>query len=285
MMYRTFTQAAHAISARFKQMSSRIHTRKWQGQDVSLRPDMVSYELLNETFSVELWGVTDLAHWRKDIKPNLPWADDHFDERVCEFPLNPGVEWENWPWAASADKHRSEGEMFNHTYAERLWPRFANKIGATRRVDDAAQSLRDTQETFKEADRTLRPHYGIRGEYGDLRTLVDMLTWEPDTRQAYIPLYFPEDTGLEGRKPCTLGYQFIMREDRLHLYYPLRSCDFVRHWADDCYLAVRLLLWVLGECQRNNPGDWLRIKPGTYTMHATSLHVFANDAIKMGIVK
>src|SRR5690606_16067856 len=122
---------------------------------------------------------------------------------------------------------------------------------------------------------------GIRGEYGDLRTLVDKLAWEPDTRQAYIPLYFPEDTGAEGRMPCTLGYQFIMRKNELHVYYPLRSCDFVRHWADDCYLAVRLLLWILQECRKNNPADWNDIVPGSYTMHCTSLHVFANDAINM----
>jgi hypothetical protein len=276
--YRTFDQARKNLTAQFKVYSKKIHTRKWQGQDVSLRPDMVSYELLNETMSVDLFGIDKLDHWRTDIRPNLPWADDHFDERVCGAPLNPGTQWANWPWASSADKHRKQ-QIFNHTYMERLWPRLAGLGKPLTTVNDWEEAVK-----FMIPD-DLKPNYGIRGEYGDLRTLVDMIAWEPDTRQAYIPLYFPEDTGLDGRKPCTLGYQVIMRDNRLHMYYPLRSCDFVRHWADDCYLAVRLLLWIIDECRKVNPRDWDDVTPGKYVMHCTSLHVFANDAIQMGIVK
>lgn len=276
--YRNFVQAKANLTAKFRTYGKRVHTRKWQGQDVSLRPDMVSWELLNETFTIDLFGIEELKHWRHDIQPNLPWADDHFEERVSGAPLNPGVEWANWPWASSADKHRTEGEMFNHTYAERLWPRYAGKYGTLLTRESYDYAVANTINRVP-------VHQGIRGEYGDLNTLVDMLAWEPDTRQAYIPLYFPEDTGLEGRKPCTLGYQVIMRDNRLHMYYPLRSCDFVRHWADDCYLAVRLLLWIIDRCRERNEADWKNIKPGTYTMHATSLHIFANDAIKLGIGK
>lgn len=275
--FRNFDTAAKALETQFRIHGKKVHTKKWQGQDISLRPDMKSWELLNAAFNVHLGGIEELDHWRKDIAPNLPWADDHFEERVSGAPLNPGVEWANWPWASSADKHRTEGEMFNHTYAERLWPRHADRMGPLSTSEEYRDKL--LYHSFDGPE----VHRGIRGEYGDLSTLVEMLAWEPDTRQAYIPLYFPEDTGLEGRKPCTLGYQFIMREDRLHVYYPLRSCDFVRHWRDDCYLAVRLLLWVLDECRKRNSVDWKDIKPGTYTMHMTSLHVFANDAIKMGL--
>lgn len=271
--YRTFDVARQRITQQFVHQSKRIHTKKWQGQDVSLRPDMVSYELLNCSFEIPLFDIESLDHWRGDIKPNLPWADDHFEERVCGAPLNPGTQWQNWPWASSADKHRTEGEMFNHTYMERLWPQYANKTGPIKTVEEFNNRI------FPK----ILPHEGIRHEYGDLFSLVGQLAREPDTRQAYIPLYFPEDTGLEGRKPCTLGYQFIMRDNRLHGYYPLRSCDFVRHWADDCYLAIRLLLWILDECRKLNPQDWVDVKPGSYAMHCTSLHVFANDAIKLGI--
>jgi hypothetical protein len=275
--YRTFQQARKNLEARFRTYAVKVHTKKWQGQVIEHRPEMVSYELLNETFTVPLFGIESLQHWRDDIKPNLPWADAHHLERVSGAPLNPGVEWRNWPWASSADKHRTEGEMFNHTYAERLWPRYAGKLGPLETMSSLPKidSLKTTP--YPSA------HRGIRGEYGDLRTLVDMLSFEPDTRQAYIPLYFPEDTGLEGRKPCTLGYQVIVRNNEAHLYYPLRSQDFVRHWADDIYLAIRLLLWIIDECRKNNPADWSDIKPGSFTMHATSLHVFANDAISMGI--
>src|SRR5690606_13014492 len=74
---------------------------------------------------VDLRGRMDLQHWRDDVRPNLPWADDHFLERVGGEPLNPGEEWKNWPWAGSAAKFRDPSERFNHSYAERLWPKFA----------------------------------------------------------------------------------------------------------------------------------------------------------------
>lgn len=279
--YRTFTKAREGLTSRFKVLSKRVETQRWQGMKIDGRKDMITYELMNEAIAVPLFGVEDLEHWRKDIRPNLPWADDHFLERVCGAPLNPGTQWANWPWAVSADKHRQSGsdvKMFNHTYMERLWPRYAGECGPLLRAEIFLEWVKSGLGLGK-------VHRGIRGEYGDLGTLIDKMAWEGDSRQLYIPLYFPEDTGLEGRMPCTLGYQFMVREGALHIWYPLRSCDFYRHWADDCYLAVRLLLWALDQCRERNPTDWKDIVPGTFSMHCTSLHIFMNDAIALGITR
>lgn len=237
-----------------------VHTERWQGVDISKDPAACSYELLNVAVSVPLLGIERLDHWREDIEPNLPWADDHFEERVGGEPLNPGVEWANWPWGKSADRFRDGDGIFNHTYMERLWPKYARR----QRGDD--------------------PHSGIGWRYGDLDDLVDLLVVEPLTRQAYIPLFFPEDTGIGdgGRKPCTLGYHIIVRKNRAHIYYPIRACDLVRHFQDDCYMAVRLLLWIIDQCRdKDVTGIWNEIGPGSYTMHCTSLHVFENDMIQM----
>lgn len=298
------------------QRASPVHTERWQGDDISKRPDMVSYELLNWNCNVSL---APLDHCRptgndlvwsnklalyelgRILEPNLPWADDHFLERVGGEPLNPGVQWANWPWASSADKHRRNGEQFNHTYMERLWPKYA---GRTPFNDGKLTSLLGTlpeggcnisdhdgfcyQHRQKEpCDGVLKPSKGIRHEYGDLQDLVELIANEPLTRQAWIPLFFPEDTGLGdgGRKPCTLGYQFIMRDGQLSIYYPLRSCDYVRHFRDDIYLAIRLLLWVLDRCREINPKAWNDVTPGYYAMHCTSLHIFKNDYIQMFGVK
>lgn len=237
-----------------------IHTSRWQGIDISQRPEAEMRELLNVTVSTDLRGIETLAHWRTETQPNLPWADEHFLERVCGEPLNPPPSWVRWPWANSADKSRVvEGGKFNHTYPERYFPKRAG---------------------FGERLRTEEVHRGIRGFYGDLSDVVDLLVKEPDTRQAYLPIFFPEDTGIGdgGRKPCTLGYQFIVRDGRLHCFYPMRSCDLMRHYRDDVYLTVRLMLWVLEECRERADGDyWESIKAGSLTMHMTSLHCFVND--------
>jgi hypothetical protein len=257
--------------------SSEVQTRRWQGLDIQSKPGSAMRELLSVVLEADLSGAMseDLNHWRRQINPNLPWADDHFEnERVSGQPLNPGETWKYWPYALSADKHRDEGEKFNHTYAERLWPKYARRT-----EDGKLYGLSPSTRRYPPRRSDLRPRYGIGHYYGDLDDLVDLLAEEPDTRQAWIPLFFPEDTGKGdgGRKPCTLGYQVIVRGNRVSMYYPLRSCDLRRHWRDDAYLAVRLLLWILDQCRERNPKAWSPIRPGVLTMHMTSLHCFVND--------
>ena len=41
-------------------------------------------------------------------------------------------------------------------------------------------------------------------------------------------------------------------------------------------LAVRLLLWVIGQCAPRSE-FWRSVEPGSLCMHMTSLHVFATD--------
>lgn len=244
-----------------------VRTERWQG----VAHNLDTRELLNASFSLDLQGIEDLEHWRRDIKPNLPWADDHFAERIGGQPLNPGVQWANWPWGKSAANFRGGTQArFNHSYMERLWPKFA------RRTDTGELPYGKGLRKYPERDN--RPRLGIGWAYGDLQDLVELLVKEPHTRQAWIPLFFPEDTGVGdgGRKPCTLGYQIIVREGNAHIWYPLRSCDFIRHWRDDCYMAVRLLLWVIDQCRKESEA-WKDIRPGTYSMHMTSLHIFETD--------
>lgn len=277
--HRSFQKMFEATQLAFLTQSEEVHTARWQGMDVSKRPDMVSHELLNWNCNLSLDWLTRLRYgdgtWSHPdllmelagiVGPNVPWADDHFLERVGGEPLNPGVQWANWPWASSADKHRTN-ERFNHTYMERLWPKWARMTpGGKLRLKKLGA-----------------PHKGIALKYGDLEDLVQLLAYEPDTRQAWIPLFFPEDTGIGdgGRKPCTLGYQIIVRNKQASIFYPLRSCDFIRHFRDDIYMAIRLLLWVMDECCKINPAFWDEVTPGYYAMHCTSLHVFANDFAAM----
>lgn len=278
----TFNRIRHHTWNLFLAHSHKVHTEKWQGIDISKRPEMVSHELMNYTFTHDLQGIEDLDHWRNDVKPNLPWADDHFHERVCGAPINPGVEWANWPWGDNATKFLDEHGMFNHNYMERYWPRHAHA------ENPPSKTARDWRKPYG-----MHSNFGIRNKYGDLDDLVKSLARNPLSRQEWFPIFHPEDVGevVGGRKPCSLGYQFWVRGGRLHVYYPLRSCDFFRHMQDDIYLTIRLLIWVLDNCRglyhktrltKDNPiPNWDEVVPGTFTMHCTSLHVFANDMVTM----
>lgn len=212
--------------------------------------------------------------WASFIQPNLPWAEDHFQERVGGEPLNPGNQFMNWPWyRGGVENHKATGQ-FSHSYMERFWPRYAGAV-------------------------QVGGHIGIRYRYGDLEDLIQILKRDPGTRQAYLPIWFPEDLTASReneRVPCTLGYHFMLRDDQLHCFYPMRSCDFVRYFRDDAYMAGRLCQWILanlageelkawqeqtGEHASSVPGFWTEIRPGKLTMSIASLHCFEGDVPKL----
>ena len=232
-----------------------VKTERWQGLDTSKKPEAATHELMNVFFTVPV-PTTEPDFLAEQVKPNLPWADMHFAERVCGQPLNPPPSWKHWPWGHSASNFLDARGQFNHTYPERFWPKQANVKPESVTADN----------------------WGIRYRYGDLGDVLDLLEREPLTRQAFLPVWFPEDTGAahRDRTPCTIGYHFMVRQNKLHCFYYIRSCEFVRHFRDDIYLAVRLQLWVLEQLTKRSE-RWLGVQPGDFAMHIGSLHMFVND--------
>lgn len=268
----SFAAAYRSLCSDMVKFGQAIHTEKWQSIEVAGKPEAEMRELINVYFSTRLTG-TDIDEYRRDIKPNLPWADRHFElERISGHPINPGWTWKEWPWAHSADKFRREGEQYSHSYAERYWPKLAGRFNEEGGIIPSIP-----------AAEGLTPLRGVRYDYGDLSDVVNLLAREPLTRQAYLPVWFPEDTGVAHgeRVPCTLGYHFMLRAGLFHCFYPIRSCDLTRHLRDDWYLTVRLQLWILGRLQAMRPTEWAGVKPGLFTFWAGSLHCFINDWRKL----
>lgn len=247
-----FNQAIAQVEHNILNLSYPVENERWQSSDVKEKPGHEMREVFNTSFIVSLNHET-LTFYRNDIRPNLPWADNHFEERVMGQPLNPGHEWKNWPYANSADEFRSgDGGTFSHTYMERYWPKEAGKITAH--------------------GGEWNNGHGIRYLLGDLGDVVEHLIKHPESRQAFLPVWFPEDTGVVHgeRVPCTLGYHFMIRHGHLHMTYYIRSCDFTRHFRDDLYLSLRLQLWMLDHATNG-------IKPGLFVFHCASMHIFEND--------
>jgi len=252
----TFSDKFESLVRRIMLHGEEVEVGQWQSQDVSDKPHMVSRELRHETFRLPVaYSVAGLQH---DIKPNLPWAEDHFLERVSGQPMNPPPSEAYWPFAVAGNAEHKEGEKFSHTYPERMWPKMANE-----------------GEVRPNGRQVFVPHNGVRFEYGDLWDVVNQLVKNPMTRQAYLPIWFPEDTGaVQGQRvPCTLGYHFLIRNGRAEIVYYIRSCDLLRHFTDDVYMACRLLQWVVGIVQ----GRGINVKASSLIMHISSLHVFRGD--------
>ena len=238
-------------------MHDKVDTGHWQGlKDV---PHTKTRELLNAQIVVPI--DRSIEHWQEFISPNLPWAEGHFQERIAGEPTNPGEWFDKWPWyRGGVEDHKQQGE-FSHTYQERFWPRLAN-------FPWEVEDERDGRE-------------GIRFRYGDLKDLIALLADEPTTRQAYLPIWFPEDlaaTRQGERVPCTLGYHFIVRHDHLHCFYPMRSVDYVRYLRDDIYMAGRLVQHL---CEVVPGFFQMNINPGILTFQAVSLHCFEGDVSKL----
>jgi thymidylate synthase len=115
----------------------------------------------------------------------------------------------------------------------------------------------------------------------NLERVMDELKRNPDTRQAWLPIFWendPHHIGGKKRVPCSLGYHFMVREGRLDMVYIQRSGDIVRHWGNDIYLA-----WSMKNFVAKQTG----FEPG-YLMHTTfSLHSYQRDwaLLEAGISK
>ena len=218
----------------------------WQRLDVSQSDAHATYELLNAMIQIPIPESMEAA--QRAIQPSLPWAEDHFQERVGGEPVNPGSTHHYWPFHGQGMDLHLRKTIYDHNYMERIWPK----------------------EAGWDCDQSVIPHFGIRFAYGDLDDVVDLLQREPHTRQAYLPIWFPEDTGVNAnqRVPCTIGYHFIVRDGQLHVQYNMRSLEIYRHLTNDVYLAMRLAQWVARR---------IGVSPGVLTMHAVSLHGFVGD--------
>ena len=229
---------------------------KWQAVDVSDSQAHDTYELMNTT----LWlDIPENQHELENmIEPDMPWSEGHFQERVAGKPVNPGDWHHRWPYHGNSEAlhQRDDQKRYDHNYMERFWPKLAGNAS--------------------------QPHQGIRFSYGDLADVVAQLQREPLTRQAFLPIFHPEDTGATAgqRVPCTLGYHFIIRENKLHMVYYLRSCEIYRHFKNDIYMAMRLAQWVRNQVFNLRANRDLSLNApemGSLTMHITSLHGFVGD--------
>jgi len=249
-----------------------VHTGEWQAMDTRASSMHETYEL--EDVSLVWDQVPD------DPSGAIPavdtaWAREHFAERVSGLPLNPSPSHLRWPYAVRGNAdHIDQNSVFDHTYPERFWPKHAGWPIGENRVRSGMM--------------------GIRFHYGDLNDVVSLLLRNPLTRQAYLPIWFPEDTGAGfandpelakfghgelNRVPCTLGYHFMQRGGYLSMRYYIRSVDFYRHLSNDVYFAVALMRWVCAELKRRTERApiQLGIRPGKLVMHIANLHAFTGD--------
>ena len=211
-----------------------IPSAKWQS--IEINPENPIISVFNINGSIFIGSV--IKDIEERLEPDMPWSEDHFNERICGIPINPGEQYKNWPYYKKDkddERFRSSGK-FSHNYMERIW---------------------------------CKGYTGIRFEYGDLNDIIGRLKNDIYTRQAYLSIWHPEDQSLSNERiPCSLGYFFYYNNGALNCHYTLRSCDAIRHFKNDLYMAGRLLQFI---------SEKLGIKAGELSYWIGSLHCFKSD--------
>ena len=208
---------------------------KIAGEDLRERLDEEGNQVGN---TIELTNVayTVTKPRLEDLTPRQPWADKEFEDRVSmDITMNPGNAWELLPevWEPMLEAYKS-GNITKREFSYTYATRMAQQLG----------------------------------------DIVLELKGHHDSRQAYLSIWKPEiDSHRLSRRrvPCTLGYQFLIRDNKFHITYLQRSSNFLGHYQDDVYLAVKLQQWM---------ADRVGVTPGTFSHWIGSFHIFTHGGFK-----
>lgn len=102
--------------------------------------------------------------------------------------------------------------------------------------------------------------------------IIHELKNRPSTRQAVMTVYDTcrdrQNWGGRDRVPGSLAYQFVIRNNKLHLIYTQRSCDFITFFPYDIFFATGLLKHVSKQ---------VNVASGNFTHFIGSLHAYKKD--------
>lgn len=102
--------------------------------------------------------------------------------------------------------------------------------------------------------------------------VIEELKANPGSRQAIVQifnyLYDYKNIGGRHRVPCSLLYQFMLRNNKLHGIYLMRSNDLLTHYVVDIYLAAKI---------QEHIANALSVPVGSFTYFSSSLHCYYKD--------
>lgn len=109
-----------------------------------------------------------------------------------------------------------------------------------------------------------------RNGYSQWRTLVEQLRDDPDSKRAVLQIFTADELTVSDNidVSCTLGLQFLIRDDVLHAVSFMRANDAYRGMTSDVFSFTFLQEVLARE---------LGVRMGDYVHMVGSLHVYASD--------
>lgn len=236
-IYLNCNEAITDIGRELKKCATAVHTQTMQNLQIADNPDYETKEI--QAFEFCIINTDD-----KDQMPQatLEWLNAEFKERISANFKNPG----------EAYKLRPE-----------VWEQFlveGNEFGR----DD------ETGESYVERKKMFEYTYNERIQW-QLEAVFNELKLHPESRQAIIEVHDRRiDQFKMGKEriPCSMFYQFMVRDGKLDVIYVMRSSDFATHFQNDIWLADEL---------RRYLAKALNLPIGKFIMFVSSLHVYRKD--------
>ena len=172
----------------------------------------------------------------KDEADNIEeYCKQEFLDRINREGLNPGNSYKIRLDLWQSLMSKKDGEKFDYTYSER--------INYCHQLDNAIAALKD----------------------------------DIHSRRAMIMIFKPEDTqessGFATRIPCSIDYQFLIRNNKLMVLYHIRSNDYFKHFAIDIWLANALQEYIVEQLKDTYPN----LKVGSLNYYCGSFHAYNED--------
>lgn len=232
-IYTNAQEMVEEVKRDLAEMGIVVRPATMQDKYIKGNPDYETKELQNYSYCL-------LSPKSQDIPGvSQPWADLEFEERVTD------------PWVRCPD---GKG-----------YPEFINP-------GEAWKARAEVWKDYMHNGKLAYTYNELLWNNDQLTKVINRLKEDPDSRQLWISLWNPNKDpdflGGVSRVPCSLGYGLQVRDGKLNLHYVMRSCDFVTHFRNDVYLAIKFLEWV-AEKTGYPVGDF------THTMF--SCHVYNKD--------
>lgn len=217
------------------EMGTTYQSKTCQDQDVSDNPDFQTKELCGYAYMLTNFDHEDLVQMAVysgylDTPEKLNWLYQESDERLFKL--------------SGASDPANPGTAWR--YNEELWGQF----------------IRNGVFSYSYTERW----------QAQLPYIIRELKERPNTRQAILTMYDRHEDMLNwggyDRVPCSVSYQFMLREDKLVCIYNQRSCDFVKFFGADVYFTVKLMQFIASRIDK---------EPGQFIHFLGSLHAFAGD--------
>lgn len=164
------------------------------------------------------------------------YCEQELLDRINREGLNPGNSYKIRLDLWQSLMSKKDGEKFDYTYSERINGKFPQ-------LDNAIAALKDDEHS----------------------------------RRAMVMIFNPEDTcessGFATRIPCSISYQFLIRNNKLMVIYYIRSNDYFKHFAIDIWLANAMQEYIVSQLKDTYPN----LKVGSLNYYCGSFHAYNED--------